>query len=1039
MQGKSLVKTLLILLAIVTLYQFALILPTRKVERQAEEYAQKASVNIQDEDAKQDAYKAARSLYLDSMSSETVFSLPLIKNYTYIDLKKQQLALGLDLKGGMSVLLQADLKDLLLTLSNNSKDPVFLKALKNAQDRMKGSNQDFVSLFGEEFEKISNGKKLASIFMRSPILKEKINFETPDKKVLNIIRQMADDAVDQTYKRLKDRIDKFGVTQPNVSLDKSRDIISVELPGVDNPERARKYLQASANLEFWDVYRVSDQGLMNAFFAADKRLKKLESGDSTDVEEKKFDLVKNYNYTRDSTTGEVIDSTLSSVDTIWKTEDPMSDKGPLLKILDLNASTAQGLTMAPAIMGQADKNKRHVVMEYLSRPDIKSLFPKNLKFAWSYKPVKDRTTNKFTKKYSLYALKIPRTGNKAPLGGEHVVNASSSPNPQTGEIEVLLSMDGRGAKIWADMTTKAAADNNREIAITLDDDVVSAPSVRVPITGGRSSITGDFGLQEAKDFANILQVGKLPTKTFILEESLVGPTLGKENIARSLKALLIGFLLVFVFMIFYYGGGGVVSVLALLFNVFFILGALASFGTVLTLPGIAGIVLTIGMAVDANVIIYERIREELAAGKSLTQAIQDGFSFSYSAIIDANVTTILVAAILAYFGLGPIKGFAVVLIIGVLMSLFTAVLLGRMFIDWWVGKGRNLSFWTAPTKGAFSKMNVDWMGKRKLAYTISGILILASIVSFFVRGFDYGVDFKGGYSFNIEFPKNMDVNVDDLRKDLTEAFQGAAPVVKAVSTKNTFNVTTDYLIESPANDAQDKVMEALYNGVSKMPGIGEVDFEHFKLPDAHGVHISSSSKVGPTIADDIQSSARWATIFALLAIFLYIMLRFNKWQFSAGAVVALFHDTIITLGAFSLLHGLVPFSLEVDQAFIAAILTVIGYSINDTVVVFDRVREYVNKHFSDDKSKVFNSAINSTFSRTIITSLTTLFVVLVLFVFGSGSIRGFAFALLVGIMVGTYSSIFVASSIVYDMTDDLAVKARKIKRRGGKHFSRAKG
>ncbi len=1037
MQGKSLVKTLLILLGIVTLYQFALILPTRKVEKQAVQYAERASANVQDEDARQEAFKAAKSLYLDSMSSETVFSIPLIKDYTYTDLKKQQLALGLDLKGGMSVLLQADLKELLQTLSNNSKDPTFLKALNNAEERMKGGNEDFVTLFGEEFEKVANGKKLASIFMRSPILKSKINFETPDNKVLGILRQMADEAVDQTYKRLKDRIDKFGVTQPNVSLDKSRDIISVELPGVDNPERARNYLQASANLEFWDVYRVSDPGILNAFVAADQRLKKLMKGDTSKTEEKKFELVKNYNYTRDTATGAVLDSTLSSVDTIWKNEDPMADKGPLFEILDVNASTGQGLSMAPAIMGQADKNKRHIVMEYLNRPDIKSLFPKNIKFAWSYKPVKDRTTNKFTKKYSLYALRMPRTGNKAPLEGEHVVNASATPNQQSGEIEVLLSMDGRGAKIWADMTTKAASDNNREIAITLDDDVVSAPSVRVPITGGRSSITGDFGLQEAKDFANILQVGKLPTRTTILEESLVGPTLGKENISRSLKALMIGFFLVFVFMVFYYGGGGVVSVIALLLNVFFILGALASFGTVLTLPGIAGIVLTIGMAVDANVIIYERIREELALGKSLTQAIQDGFSHSYSAIIDANVTTILVAAILAYFGLGPIKGFAVVLIIGVLMSLFTAVLFGRMVIDWWTGKGKSLSFWTSPTKGAFSKMNVDWMGNRKIAYTISGILIVASIASFFVRGFDYGVDFKGGYSFNVEFPKDMDINVEDLRKDLTEAFAGSAPVVKAVNTKNTFNVTTDYLIESQENEAQEKVMEALYGGVKKVVG-SDIDYEHFKLPDASGVHVSSSSKVGPTIADDIQSSAKWATIFALLAIFLYILVRFNKWQFSFGAVAALFHDTIITLGAFSLLHGLVPFSLEVDQAFIAAILTVIGYSINDTVVVFDRLREYVSKYSSDNKMKVFNSAINSTFSRTIITSLTTLFVVLVLFVFGSGSIRGFAFALLVGIMVGTYSSIFVATSIVHDMTDDIAVKARKIKKRAGKHFSRAK-
>ncbi len=1022
MQGKSLIKTLLILLAIITAYQFFLIIPTRKIEKQAEEYAQRAAASVQDEDEKREVYRAAKTRFLDSVSSEVVFSIPLIRDYTYTDLKKEQLALGLDLKGGMSVMLQADLKDLLINLSKDSKDPAFRQALDNAEKRMRQSNKDFITLFGEEYKKLSGGKKLATIFMRSPVFRNKINFETSDEEVLALLRQMANEAVDQTYKRLKDRIDKMGVTQPNVSLDQSRDIILVELPGVENPERARRYLQAAAKLEFWDIYRVLDPGILDAFIEADKRLKQLESGDTTAQEEKQFELVENYDYVRDTVTGEVIDSVLVSVDTIWKTADPMLDRGPLLRVLDLNVSTQEGLAMPLAVMGQADKNKRHIVDAYLSRPEIRALFPRDLKFAWSHKPAKDYTTGRFTNKYYLYALKKPRGSDEPPLTGEYVVSAEANPNPQTGEVEVLLTMDAKGARIWADMTTRAAADNNREIAIVLDDEVVSAPSVRQPITGGRSSITGNFTLQEAKDLANILQVGKLPTKTHIIEESLVGPTLGKENIARSLRAILIGFLLVFFFMIFYYGGGGVVAILALIANIFFILGALASFGTVLTLPGIAGIVLTIGMAVDANVIIMERIREELNTGKTLYKAVVEGFNRSYSAIIDANVTTILVAIVLAYYGLGPIKGFAVVLIIGVLMSLLTAVLMGRMIIEWWLDKGKSMSFSTPWTKNLFQNLNIDWMGMRRKAYVFSAVLLTMSIISFFTRGFDFGVDFKGGYSFTIEFPKTEKVSAVGLRKSLKEVF-GSEPIVKAVDVENVYNVTTDYLIESTSNDAQDSVVAALYKGVQKAIG-RDIDFEQFKHPEGSDVHINSMTKVGPTIADDIQSSARIATILALIVIFLYILVRFNRWQFSLGAVLALFHDAIITLGGFSLLHGIVPFALEIDQAFIAALLTVIGYSINDTVVVFDRVREFINFTAESDKTKVFNKAINATFSRTIITSLTTIFVVLVLVVFGSGSIRGFAFALLIGITIGTYSSIFIATSTVHDLTGELKGRAK---------------
>ncbi len=640
-------------------------------------------------------------------------------------------------------------------------------------------------------------------------------------------------------------------------------------------------------------------------------------------------------------------------------------------------------------------------------------------------------TGNSTNDYVLYGVKLPRGGD-AELTGEYIIDASAQPNPVTSEMAVTLSMNRDGSRIWRDITTRAAADNNRSVAIVLDSLVVSAPSVRGPIEGGNTEITGGFDIQEASDLAGILKVGSLPARTEIIQQSVVGPTLGEENIRSSIIALVIGFLIVLGFMMFYYGGGGIISIICLLLNLVFIFGALASYGTVLTLPGIAGIVLTIGMAVDANVIIFERIREELIVGKGLSTAIADGFKQSYSAIIDANVTTILVAIVLAYFGLGPIKGFAVVLIIGVLSSLFTAVLVGRLAIEWWLGRGKDkrMSFYTSASKGLFSNLNIDWMGKRKMAYILSGVLLAISLVSILTRGFDLSVDFRGGYSYVVEFAQP--VNGEELRTDMDAAFPDASTTVKSVSTDNTFNIVTSYLIDEQVSeevgaiDPADRVMRALYEGVVAATGDTGLAYEDFSSADAQGVtHVTTFSKVGPTIADDIFRSSLEAGIAALLLIFLYIGLRFSKWQYSAGAVAALFHDSIIVLGLFSLLHGIVPFNLEIDQAFIAAILTVIGYSINDTVIVFDRIREYLNQYTTGNKTEIINSAINSTVSRTIITSLTTIFVVAVLFFFGGDSIRGFAFSLMMGIIVGTYSSIFIATPIVHDLTGDMRATNRK--------------
>jgi SecD/SecF fusion protein len=781
------------------------------------------------------------------------------------------------------------------------------------------------------------------------------------------------------------------------------------------------------------VYRFNDDGIQQAFVAANEKLRKqqessgLDAGEEEPVETDETDEP-DEELSKDSLDTENVASDtsdeLSDIDELLveDTDDIESDLnaqiGPLFEKLTLNSVTEQGITMPLSVMGTARDNQREAVMDMLQQPEIKSLFPRDIGFKWSADPVRDFETGEITKDYQLYAIKMPRGPNKPPLEGDHITVARSNPDPTTGEVAVSISMDQEGARKWANMTTKAAQDNEREIAILLDDEVVSAPAVRSPIVSGDSQITGDFSIQEGQDLANILQIGKLPAETKIIQESVVGPSLGAENIRKSMYSLFIGFFLVLVFMILYYGGSGIVSILCLFANLFFIFGALSSYGTVLTLPGIAGVVLTIGMAVDANVIIFERIREELREGKGLKLAVSNGFKYSYSAIIDANVTTILVAIILAYFGLGPIKGFAVVLIIGVISTIITAVLFSRLVIDWWLAKDKNLTLQTGFSSGFFTDPQVDWLGKRKIGYIVSSVIIIAGIGSFFARGFELGVDFKGGYSYNVQFAQEVEVDAQQLRENLTDIY-GEEPVVKAVDTRNTYNITTSYGIDQTGENVDEEVMSLLHQGINEMTS-GDLSYERFKQSDVSGTHITSFSKVGPIIADDIVTSSYYATVFALILIFLYIFMRFSRWQYSMGAVSALFHDTLVLLGIFSLGYGWLPFSMEIDQAFIAALLTVIGYSINDTVVVFDRIREFGNTYTSRSKTEVVNMAINSTISRTVITSLTTLLVVTILFIFGGASIKGFAFALVVGVVVGTYSSVFVASPIMADLTPDLS-------------------
>ena len=1024
MQGKGIVRFFLIVITIVCAVQYLFLLPTRGVERDADNYA-KTMAATAPEGEHQHAFTVAKAAYLDSVSSEVVLNIPLLRKYTYQDLKNQQLALGLDLKGGMSVLLQVDLREFLITLSDNNEDETFVKALNMANENLANAQSDYITLFTDAWASIAEGKKLSSIFRFSESIKDKITANTSDGEMARILRDEANQTVNRTFSLLKQRIDKLGVTQPNVTLDAARDLILVELPGIDNPKRAREFLQAAAKLEFWDCYRIIDGRIAEGFVQANERLAREIGSEETGESATKFRI--DTTYAVDSLGN--IDSTQYAIDSVEVIDnEAFGQSGPLFDIFELNQTGAYGY----AVMGTADKNKTKTISEYLKREEIAALFPPDLKFLWSRNPIKDPETNELTGRYELFAVKLPGGKNKAPLEGDEVVNALAQPDSQTGEMQVSLRMNQSGARTWGQMTQKAAQDNNREIAIVLDEEVASAPRVINPILNGNSSITGNFTAQEAKDLASILEIGKLPARPVIIQESIVGPSLGAENIKRSVNSLVIGFLIVLAFMLLYYAGGGIISILALFLNIFFIFGSLASIGTVLTLPGIAGIVLTIGMAVDANVIIYERIREELRAGKSLSMAITDGFAHSYSAIIDANVTTLLTAIVLAYFGLGPIKGFAVVLIIGILSSLFTAVLVSRMVIDWWTSKGRTISFWNKFTENALTNINVDWMGRRKLAYMFSGTLILAGIISFVARGFELGVDFKGGYSYNIEFVQ--DVEPQAIRDALTTSF-GATPVVKAVDTRNTYNVVTSYNIEDNSPEAAEKVVAKLYEGIQTIAG-GNLDFEKFQQTDSEGViHVTSSTKIGATVADDIKVSAFYAAIFALLLIFLYIFIRFSKWQYSAGAVGALFHDVLITLGAFSLFHGVLPFSLEIDQAFIAAILTVIGYSINDTVIVFDRIREYIASYTGKSKNEVLNAAINSTLSRTLITSLTTFFVVFMLFLFGGGSIKGFAFAILVGIAIGTYSSIFVATPIMADLSKELSARKKTDPKKAG--FSKA--
>ena len=1008
MQNRGAILTFTILFFLVSLYQLSFTWKSYQVKNQAKEYAH--------------GNLAMEKQYLDSISGKPVYSVFGIKDFTYRDIKEKELNLGLDLKGGMEVVMEISTVDVIKSLANYSKDTTFTQAIALAKKMQRNSQSDFLTLFGEAFNQIAPGGKLASIF-NTIELKDKINYNSTNEDVLKVLRKNTKSAIDNSFNILRSRIDRFGVTQPNIQrLEGNSGRVLIELPGIKDPQRVRKLLQGTANLEFWETY--DNQEVYQYLLEANKRIKELNelkkapkdtmpSADSTiatGTDTSNNPLLANSVQIDDTTAttdtsdnGVKLleemdkDTSVASADSVKTREQALKDY-PLFSVLSPNTSR-DGKLMEGAAVGISHFKDTAKVNRYLNMPQVKAVFPRTLKFAWTVKSLKNAEDY-----YQLIALKVSTRDGRAPLGGDKVTNARAEFSNNKSSAEVSMSMNSEGAKVWARLTKENVG---KQIAIVLDNYVYSYPVVQAEIRGGRSSITGDFTIEEAKDLANVLKSGKLPAPARIIEEAVVGPSLGIEAINASLNSFMIAFILVLLYMVFYYAKSGVIADIALLSNMIFIIGILASLGAVLTLPGMAGIVLTIGMSVDANVLIFERIREELRAGKGVKLAIADGYKAAYSSILDANVTTLLTGIILYVFGTGPIQGFATTLIIGILTSLFTAIFITRLVYSWWLGKNWKINFATKMTRNVLVNAKFPFIEKRKIFYAISGIIVLISFISIFTNGFNLGTDFKGGRTYIIRFPEA--VSSVEVAKDLKVAF-GEAPEVKIFGSNNQLRIATKFMIDNEDKDADMQVEQKLFEGLKPiLTKEGNISFDKFESD-----YKMSSQKVGPTIADDIKVAAIWAVLFSLIIIFLYILIRFRNWQYSLGGVVALIHDTTIVLGIFSLFRNIMPFSLEIDQTFIAAILTVVGYSINDTVVVYDRIREFFTLHPKWEKIPLFNQSMNSTLSRTINTSLTTFIVLLIVFIFGGEVIRGFVFAIMIGVVVGTYSSIFIAGPITYD-------------------------
>jgi len=986
MQNKGLIRIFAILFALVCIYQLSFTFISTGVENDAEEFAtQKIDTNVEDYSAKRDL---AEQRYLDSIGNENIFA-----GITYNSSKDKELNKGLDLKGGINVILQISVKDIIRGLANNSKDPAFNKALAEADAAQKDSQESYIDLFFEKFSENKDAKLASPDIFANKTLSDQINYDMVNGEVEPIIRQKVDESILSAFEVLRKRIDKFGVTQPNIQRLGNSGRILVELPGAKDINRVKGLLQSTAQLEFWYVYKNTDFGnfLVNADQVLAETVSKKEATQET---------------TTDSTATtdadkEIEDLLANAEDT---TAEATAGNNPLLELL-----VAPGAQGGPVLATFNTKDTAQV-REYLNMPQVRSLLPNELRyaeFAWGV------PKDKFVE---LFALKGNRE-NTPQLTGDVITDAQQTYD-QLGRVAVSMQMNGKGAKTWEEMTGRAYQDQSN-IAIVLDKVVYSAPGVTTgPISGGRSEISGDFSITEGQDLANVLRAGKLPASADIIQSEVVGPSLGQEAIDSGINSFLIALALVLIWMIFYYGKAGWYADVALSVNILFIFGILAGLGAVLTLPGIAGIVLTIGMSVDANVLIFERIKEELDKGKSQKEAIKDGFGNALSSILDANITTGLTGLILLVLGTGPIKGFATTLLIGIATSLFTAIFITRLMIDGYGKNGKSLLFSTSITKNLFKNMNFDFLAKRKIAYIFSGALIIISVISFLTNGLNQGVDFVGGRTYTVRFAD--DVNATDVQKDLVATFGSAE--AKTFGADNQLKITTKYKVDEEGEAVDTEIQNKLYTALQPYLS-ADITFEDFTVGSKErSIGIMKSMKVGPTIADDIKNDSFWAVIGSLIVVFLYILLRFRKWQYSLGAVVAVFHDVVIVLGIFSLTYSIMPFSMEIDQAFIAAILTVIGYSLNDTVVVFDRIREFFNEHTTWPIKRTVNAALNSTLGRTLNTSLTTLVVLIAIFIFGGESLRGFMFAMIVGIIVGTYSSLFIATPIMFDSVKKKALK-----------------
>jgi SecD/SecF fusion protein len=996
MQNKGAVKLFAIALALVCLYQLSFTFFTVRVDKKAKVYAN-GDLNRE-------------TKFLDSIQGEVVYNFLGLRKYTYRECKERQVALGLDLKGGMDVILEVSVVDVIRALSNNSTDSTFVQAIELAKKYQLTSREDFVTLFGKAFTKVDPNAKLAAIFSTVE-LKDRVNFSSSNADVLKVIHDEANAAIDNSFNILKSRIDRFGVLQPNVQQLETKGRIQVDLPGIKEPERVRKLLQGTANLEFWETYE--NQEVYGFLLESNKKLKDILAAETITS-----DSIKGISTTKTTAkTAEKKDTTkgVSLLDKIAADSTKKNDSTalpnqqlkeyPLFALLS-PASSRDGKLMEGAMVGYSKVSDTAKVNTYLHLKQIRSIFPRDLRFVWSSKPMEG---DKSQSVFELYAIKASTRDGKAPLDGSVVTNARGEFGQNKSKAEVNMTMNGEGAKIWARLTKENVG---RCIAIVLDNSVQTAPRVNGEIPNGSSVITGNYTISEAQDLAIILKSGKMPAPARIINENVVGPSLGQESIDAGMRSFIIAFIGVLLYMWLYYGRAGNVANVALFANVFFLFGVFASMGLVLTLPGIAGIVLTLAMAVDGNVIIYERMREEVRAGKGSKMVVKDGFWHAYSAIIDGHVTTILTGIVLYIFGQGPVQGFATSLIVGLLLSLFSSIFIARLMFEWMLDRNINITLGNKYTINAMTKVKIDFIGLRKTMYVISGVVILIGIVSLFIRGLDPSIDFKGGRTYVVRF--DAPVETQNIRETLSKSF-GTAPEVKTFGNDDQVKVTTAFMIDNKTKQADSIVENKLFEGVKshyKTP-ITYAEFSEGSPTKARGE--LSSQKVDPVISNELIYRAFMAVFFGLIIIFVYIAIRFKNWKYGVGGVVSLAHDTLIVIGAYSLLWGVLPFSLEIGQDFIAALLTIIGYSIMDTVIIYDRIREYKQLYPARSLDVNINDAINHTLGRTINTSGITLVVLIVIFIFGGEILRGFIFALLVGVSVGTYSSVFNATPVAYDI------------------------